>query len=63
VLHKEIRKFSYQQFKTTPEWKKEANTLKKSRRQGIIKIRAEIYQLETKKTIQRVKETKRKSTR
>ena len=60
-LHKEIRKFSYQQFKSTPESsrkKKEANTPKGSKRQEIIKIRAKTNQLETKKTIQRINETK-----
>jgi hypothetical protein len=34
---------------------KEANTPKRSRRQEIIKLRAEINQVETKRTIQRTK--------
>ena len=33
---------------------KEANTPKRSRLQGIIKLRAEINQVETKRTIQRI---------
>jgi len=37
---------------------KEANPLKKSRRQEIIKLRAEINQVETKRTIQRINKTK-----
>jgi hypothetical protein len=36
---------------------KEANTPKRSRWQEIIKLRAEIHQVETKRTIQRVKQT------
>ena len=57
-LHKEIRIFSYQQFKTTPasSRKKEASSPKRNRRHEI--IRAEINQLETKKTIQRIKKNK-----
>jgi hypothetical protein len=34
--------------------KKEANSPKRSRRQEIIKLRAEINQVETKRTIQRI---------
>jgi hypothetical protein len=43
-LHKKnkIKKISYQQFKGTPEKKKEASTPNISRRQEIIKIRIEI---------------------
>ena len=37
---------------------KEANTPKRSRRQEIIKLRNEIKQLETKRTIQRINKTK-----
>ena len=37
---------------------KEANTPKRSRRHEIIKLRAEINQLETKRTIQRINKTK-----
>jgi hypothetical protein len=37
---------------------KEANTPKKSRRQEIIKLRAEINQVETKRTIQKINETR-----
>ena len=37
---------------------KEANTPKRSRGQEIIKFRAEISQIETKRTIQRINETK-----
>jgi hypothetical protein len=37
---------------------KEANTPKKSRRQEIIKLRAEINQVETKRTIQRIYKTR-----
>ena len=49
-LHKEIRMFSYHQFKTTPasSRKKEASTPKRNRRHEIIKVRAEIHQLGTK---------------
>ena len=38
---------------------KEANSPKRSRRQEIVKIRAETNQVETKKTIQRINETKK----
>jgi hypothetical protein len=37
---------------------KEANSHKRSRRQEIIKLRAEINQVETKRTIQRIKQTR-----
>jgi hypothetical protein len=37
---------------------KEANTPKRSRRQEIIKLRTEINQLETKRTIQRINRTR-----
>ena len=37
---------------------KEANSTKRSRRQEIVKLRAEINQIETKKTIQRISKTK-----
>ena len=37
---------------------KEANTLKRSRQQEIFKLRAEINQVETKRTIQRINETR-----
>ena len=37
---------------------KEANSPKRSRRQGIIKPRAEINQVETKRTIQRINQTR-----
>jgi hypothetical protein len=37
---------------------KEANTPKRSRRQEIIKLRAEINQIETKRTIQRINKTR-----
>jgi hypothetical protein len=37
---------------------KEANSPKRSRRQEIVKLRAEINQIETKKTIQRISKTK-----
>ena len=37
---------------------KEADTLKRSRRQEIIKLRAEIIQIETKRTIERINKTK-----
>jgi hypothetical protein len=37
---------------------KEANSPKRSRRQEIIKFRAEINQVETKRTIQRINQTK-----
>jgi len=37
---------------------KEANTPRKSRRQEIIKLRAEINQVETKRTIERINRTK-----
>jgi hypothetical protein len=46
---------------------KEANSPKRSRRQEIIKLRAEINQVETKRPIQRINQTRswylRKSTR
>ena len=38
--------------------KKEANSPKRSRQQEIIKLRAEINQVETKRTIQRIKQTR-----
>jgi hypothetical protein len=38
--------------------RKEANSPKRSRRQEIIKLRAEINQVETKRTIQRIKQTR-----
>jgi hypothetical protein len=38
---------------------KEANSLKRSRQQEIIKLKAEINQVETKRTIQRIKKKKR----
>jgi hypothetical protein len=38
---------------------KEANSPKRSRRQEIIKLRAEINQVETKRTIQRINQTRR----
>ena len=38
---------------------KEANTHKRSRRQEIIKLKAEINQVETKRTIQRINKTGR----
>ena len=37
---------------------KEANTSKRSRRQEMIKLRAEINQVETKRTIQRINKTR-----
>jgi len=37
---------------------KEANTIKKGRRQEIIKLRAEINQVETRRTIQRINKTR-----
>jgi hypothetical protein len=37
---------------------KEANSHKRSRRQETVKLRAEINQIETKKTIQRISKTK-----
>jgi hypothetical protein len=37
---------------------KEANTLKKSRQQEIIKLRAEINQIETKITIKKINQTR-----
>jgi hypothetical protein len=37
---------------------KEANTPKRSRRQEIIKLRAEINKIETKRTIQRINKTR-----
>jgi hypothetical protein len=59
-IHKETKMFLYQQFKSTLESsrEKEANTLTWSRRQKISKIRAEVNQLETKKTIQRIHKMK-----
>jgi hypothetical protein len=46
----------------------EANSPKRSRQQEIIKLRAEIYQIETKRTIQQINQTrswflKKKSTK
>jgi hypothetical protein len=60
LLKKEIRKFSYQTFKSTCECprKKEGNMLKKCRRQKIIKVNAEVSPSEMRKTIQRINETK-----
>ena len=37
---------------------KEANSLKRSRQQEIVKLKAEINQVETKRTIQRIKKKK-----
>ena len=56
-LQNEIRKFSYQQFKSTPasSREKEASVSKRSGRWGIIKIRAETNQLETKKAVNNTK--------
>jgi hypothetical protein len=46
----------------TEQWKaleqKEANRLKRSRRQEVIKLRAEINQVETKRTVQRINKTR-----
>ena len=42
---------------------KEANSPKRSRQQEIIKLRTEINQVETKRTIQRINQTKAGSTR
>jgi hypothetical protein len=40
------------------EKKKEANLPKRSRRQEVIKLRAEINQVETKRTVQRINKTR-----
>ena len=77
-LYKEIRKFSYQKFKSTLEGSRKdkggeedggggeergggegggENTLKRCRLLKIIKIMTNINQLETNRTIQRIKET------
>jgi hypothetical protein len=50
--HKEIRKYSYQQFT------KKVSKLKRGKRQEIIKIRPKNNQLETKKTIHRINKPK-----
>jgi hypothetical protein len=66
-LHKEIRESILYQLKSTLE-QKEGNTPKRSRQKKIIKLRAEINQVETRRTIQRINKTRswffeKKSTR
>ena len=59
-LEKETGESIHQQLDSTPESSrtKEANSLKKSRQQEIIKLRAEINQVETKRTEQRINQTR-----
>jgi len=60
-LQKVTGESMYQHFDSTPKSfrrKKEANTPRRSRRQKIIKLRAEINQIETKRTIQIINRTK-----
>ena len=59
-LHKEPEKISHYNLNSTLESCriKRANSHKRRRWQGIIKLRTEINKIETKKTIQRVSETK-----
>ena len=60
ILSQETRKFSQKQPNLTPKATRErrTNKLKVSRRKEIIKIRAEINEIETKKTIEKINETK-----
>jgi len=57
---KETGESKHQRFNSTPEnsRQKEANTPKRSRQQEIIILRAEINQVETKRTIQRINKTR-----
>jgi len=59
-LQKEIEESIHQHLDSMPESSrtKKANTPRRSRRQEIIKLRAEINQVETKRTIQRINKTK-----
>ena len=59
-LPQETRKISNKQSNLTPEGTRErrTNKLKVSRRKEIIKIRAEINEIETKKTIAKINKTK-----
>jgi hypothetical protein len=57
-LQKETEKCIHYQLNSTPESSRtkrsKVNTPKRSRRQEIIKLRAEINQVETKRTMQRI---------
>jgi hypothetical protein len=57
---KETREIIHYQLNSTPEIPrtKNANTLKRSRQQEIIKLRAEINHRETKRAIQRINKTR-----
>jgi len=59
-LQKETRESTHYQFDSTPKVTrtKEANTPKRSRLQEIIKLRTEINQVETKRTIERINKTR-----
>ena len=60
-LQKEIRESTHTSSLTThlkALEKKEANSPKRSRRQEIIKLRAEIHQVVTRRTIQRINQTR-----
>ena len=59
ILPQETRKVPNKQPNLTPKATRERKTNKKvCRRKEIIKIRAEIYEIETKKTIAKITETK-----
>ena len=57
-LPQETRKISNKQSNLTPKGKEEQTKPKVSRRKKIIKIRAEINEIETKKTIAKINKTK-----
>ena len=60
ILPQETRKISNKQSNLTPKWTRERRTKipKVSRMKEIIKIRAEINEIETKKTIAKINKTK-----
>ena len=55
----ETRKISNKQFNFTPEGTRQRTKPKVSRRKEIINIRAEINEIETKKTIAKINKTKK----
>jgi hypothetical protein len=60
-LHKEIREIQYKQLNSTPEssrTERSKHIHKRIRRQEIVKLRAEIIQLETKRTMLGINKTK-----
>ena len=60
-LHKEIGKILYKQLKSTPlkaVEQKESHTAKSSRQHETVKLKVEVNQLETKRTIQKMNKIK-----